>query len=295
MVFFDRFYREVFGVDAATLSENVEAQRPKMKPEYGQLFDEILHDCAETVRKDPSDFDALVRGITVYMIVIEGTLALTGARFMLRTMKDNGWLPGFQQGFTAVNRDESRHVGFGVKFLADAIKADRATRETIQATLEETLPVGTLALAPPYADDPFDFVTPVRLRLAGDLRVRDALAVEEARRDGHGARWPSSRLSRSPRAAPAARRRARASGCSRPGFEVLKQEGYAGLTTAKVAARSGQNKALISYHFGSKQGLVAAVGREVRDSITDEVLGGIGRAARRSRGWCAACSTACGG
>ena len=30
MVFFDRFYREVFGVTAATLSENVEAQRPKM-------------------------------------------------------------------------------------------------------------------------------------------------------------------------------------------------------------------------------------------------------------------------
>src|SRR3954466_4117036 len=87
MVFFDRFYREVFGVDAVTLSENVEAQRPKMKPEYGQLFDDILHDCAETVRKDPSDFSALVRGITVYMIVIEGTLALTGARFMLRTMK----------------------------------------------------------------------------------------------------------------------------------------------------------------------------------------------------------------
>jgi TetR/AcrR family transcriptional repressor of bet genes len=60
------------------------------------------------------------------------------------------------------------------------------------------------------------------------------------------------------------------------GFEVLKEDGYAGLTTAKVAARSGQNKALISYHFGSKQGLVAAVGREVRQSITAEVLGGMG-------------------
>jgi AcrR family transcriptional regulator len=60
------------------------------------------------------------------------------------------------------------------------------------------------------------------------------------------------------------------------GFSVLKEDGYAGLTTAKVAARSGQNKALISYHFGSKQGLVAAVGREVRDSITAEVLGGMG-------------------
>lgn len=59
------------------------------------------------------------------------------------------------------------------------------------------------------------------------------------------------------------------------GMEVLKAEGYAGLTTAKVAARSGQNKALISYHFGSKQGLVAAVGRELSESITEELLGGL--------------------
>ncbi len=56
-------------------------------------------------------------------------------------------------------------------------------------------------------------------------------------------------------------------------MEVLKSEGYAGLTTAKVAARSGQNKALISYHFGSKQGLVAAVGHELSESITEELLG----------------------
>lgn len=59
------------------------------------------------------------------------------------------------------------------------------------------------------------------------------------------------------------------------GLEVLKAEGYAGLTTAKVAARSGQNKSLIAYHFGSKQGLVAAVGAEVSTSITEEVLGGL--------------------
>jgi TetR/AcrR family transcriptional regulator, transcriptional repressor of bet genes len=61
------------------------------------------------------------------------------------------------------------------------------------------------------------------------------------------------------------------------GLEVLKADGYAGLTTAKVAARSGQNKALIAYHFGSKDGLVAAVGREVAEAITEEVVGGLGR------------------
>ena len=60
------------------------------------------------------------------------------------------------------------------------------------------------------------------------------------------------------------------------GLEVLKADGYAGLTTAKVAARSGENKALIGYHFGSKQGLVAAAGREVAESITAEVVDGIG-------------------
>ena len=160
MVFFDRFYREVFGVDAVTLTQNVENQRGKTRPEYGELFDGILHDCAETLRKDPSDMNALVRGVTVYMVVIEGTLALTGARFIIRSLKQNDWLPGFRQGFTAVNRDESRHVGFGVKFLADRIKEDEAYKQTVADTLKETLPVGTLALAPPMVDDPYDFVTP---------------------------------------------------------------------------------------------------------------------------------------
>jgi ribonucleoside-diphosphate reductase beta chain len=160
MVFFDRFYREVLGVDAETLTKNVEAQRSRMNREYGELFDGILHDCAETLRKDPSDMSALVRGVTVYMVVIEGTLALTGARFIIRTLKERDWMPGFRQGFTAVNRDESRHVGFGVKFLADAIKENESHKQTIQDTLQETLPIGTLALAPPMVDDPYDFVTP---------------------------------------------------------------------------------------------------------------------------------------
>jgi AcrR family transcriptional regulator len=59
-------------------------------------------------------------------------------------------------------------------------------------------------------------------------------------------------------------------------FEVLKRDGYAGLTTAKVAAASGQNKALISYYYGSKQGLVQAVARHVSERITEEVLGAVG-------------------
>ncbi|MCB8916126.1 MAG: TetR/AcrR family transcriptional regulator [Thermoleophilales bacterium] len=54
--------------------------------------------------------------------------------------------------------------------------------------------------------------------------------------------------------------------------ETLLEEGYAGLTYAKVAFRSGENKSLISYYFGSKQGLVAAVADVIGERITDHVL-----------------------
>jgi TetR/AcrR family transcriptional repressor of bet genes len=62
-------------------------------------------------------------------------------------------------------------------------------------------------------------------------------------------------------------------------LEVMKADGYAGLTIAKVAARAGENKALIAYHFGSKDGLVAAVGRELAQMITNRVLTRIEKAA----------------
>jgi ribonucleoside-diphosphate reductase beta chain len=159
-VFFDRFYREVIGADAETIADNLAEQRKHVNAEWKQLFDGILHECAETLRKDPSDMEALVRGITVYMIVIEGTLALTGARFILRSLKERDLMPGFRDGFTHVNRDESRHVGFGVKFLADAIREETRYKEVVRDTLQETLPVGVLAFSPPWVEDRYDFETP---------------------------------------------------------------------------------------------------------------------------------------
>ena len=55
-------------------------------------------------------------------------------------------------------------------------------------------------------------------------------------------------------------------------IEVLKSDGYAGLTIAKVAARAGESKPLVAYHYGSKQGLVQAAGRSIAELITDQVL-----------------------
>jgi ribonucleoside-diphosphate reductase beta chain len=160
VVFWDGFYREVFGEKPSTLGEQIENQRYVVNDDWEKMFDGILHDSAEKLRKDPSDYASLVRGVTVYMIVIEGMLALTAARFMIKALKERGWFPGFVSGFTAVNRDESRHVGFGVKFLADAIKDDPANARIVEDTLKECLPVAPLVFVPPWVDDPYDFQTP---------------------------------------------------------------------------------------------------------------------------------------
>lgn len=55
-------------------------------------------------------------------------------------------------------------------------------------------------------------------------------------------------------------------------LEVLKADGYAGLSVGKVADRAGESKALIAYHYGSKHGLVAAAGKSVAEQITARVL-----------------------
>ncbi|HEX2128394.1 MAG TPA: ribonucleotide-diphosphate reductase subunit beta [Solirubrobacterales bacterium] len=160
VVFWDRFYREVFNSDAEGIAEQLNQHRYVVNKDWETMFDGILHEAAERLRKDPSDFPALVRGVTTYMVVIEGMLALTAARFMIKSLKERGWFPGFVQGFTAVNRDESRHVGFGVKFLADAIKADKANAQIVIDTLKETLPVAPMVFVPPWVDDPYNFDTP---------------------------------------------------------------------------------------------------------------------------------------
>jgi AcrR family transcriptional regulator len=58
-------------------------------------------------------------------------------------------------------------------------------------------------------------------------------------------------------------------------IEVLKADGLAGLTIAKVAVMAGESKPLVVYHYGSKQGLVQAAGQAIAELITDEVLAAV--------------------
>ena len=150
-VFFDRWWREVVGTSSKSLTELLAEIRPDTNEGYDILFYEKLPATAQRLASNPKDFDAFVEGITLYHIVIEATIALTGQRFELEAMRETGATDrGFYQGFTAVARDESRHVSFGIKVLQEAVREDpKRFAPIIQRTLVESLPLITGTLEPP--------------------------------------------------------------------------------------------------------------------------------------------------
>ena len=150
-VFFQRWWHEVVGTEAKSLGDLLTEIRPEANAGYNELFYDRLPATAQRLASNPKDFDAFVEGITLYHIIIEATIALTGQRFELESMREMGTTDrGFYRGFTAVARDESRHVSFGIKVLQDAVREDpQRFAPLIQKTLIECLPLVTGTLDPP--------------------------------------------------------------------------------------------------------------------------------------------------
>jgi ribonucleoside-diphosphate reductase beta chain len=115
-VFFQRFFEEVFSVRGG-LGAALAAIKPQATQGFRKIFDHELVDATERVRVNPKDDVAWVEAVVIYHIMIEGWLALNGQRATLRQLRAVGLMPGFVAGFTAVARDESRHLGFGVAAL----------------------------------------------------------------------------------------------------------------------------------------------------------------------------------
>ena len=150
-VFFQRWWHDVVGTGARNLGELLKEIRPDANEGYNVLFYERLPATAQRLASNPKDFDAFVEGVALYHIVIEATIALTGQRFELESMREQGLTDrGFYQGFTAVARDESRHVNFGIKVLQEAVREDaQRYAPLIQKTLVECLPLISGTLDPP--------------------------------------------------------------------------------------------------------------------------------------------------
>ena len=99
----------------------------------------MLGSRVQRLAEDPTNIETLVEAVTLYHMVIEGMLALTGQHFIIDFNEREGTLPGFVHGFNLVARDEHRHVAFGARFLRDMVTEDPSYKEAIQRTLEEAL------------------------------------------------------------------------------------------------------------------------------------------------------------
>jgi ribonucleoside-diphosphate reductase beta chain len=156
--FFERFYREVGVVDSDDLTDMLSQVEVHLNDAFNVLFDEQLGSRVNKLGSDPTDRVALVEAVTIYHMVIEGMLALTGQHFIIDYNEQMGTLPGFVEGFNNVARDEHRHVAFGARFLRDSAEESDEYREAIERTMQEVLPVADKVLVPPWAEDmPEDF------------------------------------------------------------------------------------------------------------------------------------------
>ncbi|HMA27085.1 MAG: ribonucleotide-diphosphate reductase subunit beta [Solirubrobacterales bacterium] len=152
--FFDRFFSEV-GVlaGAEELPQRLDALDEHLNDAFRILFDDLLKSRVDRLGQEPGDRDALVEAVTLYHMVIEGMLALTGQHFIIDYNERMGTLPGFVEGFSNVARDEHRHIAFGVRFLTDSVQEDARYRQVIQGMLEQAIPVADKVIDPPWAEE----------------------------------------------------------------------------------------------------------------------------------------------
>jgi ribonucleoside-diphosphate reductase beta chain len=148
--FFNRFYDEVGVLEADNLQDRLAETSDHVNPEFNELFDEMLKGRVDHLARKPEDLEALVEAVTLYHMVIEGMLALTGQHFIMQYNEEVGTLPGFVEGFNNVARDEHRHVAFGARFLREMAQADPKYADAITRMLAEVAPIADAVLRPKW-------------------------------------------------------------------------------------------------------------------------------------------------
>jgi hypothetical protein len=153
-VFFHRFFKEVIGVGGETVQQTLSSTLPQLNWGYRGIFDR-LDLMAEELTKDRS-LPKYAQAITLYHLIVEGSLAQPGQHFIEDFFASEETMPGFSSGIANVSRDEQRHIGFGVKVLSELLAEDapgwEENRAAVTELLREVLPYGPAVFIPPEMD-----------------------------------------------------------------------------------------------------------------------------------------------
>jgi hypothetical protein len=148
-VFFKRFMQEVCGIGSGSMASGLESIKPQLTSGFRKIFDR-LDVMADELRADRSPAK-LAAAVTLYHVVIEASLAQPGQHFICGYLEERDQLPAFREGMRNIAADEQRHIGFGVKLLADLNREDpvgvpravaRILREVTRYTAQVLMPPG---------------------------------------------------------------------------------------------------------------------------------------------------------
>jgi ribonucleoside-diphosphate reductase beta chain len=148
MQFYARFQNEVIA-DPAAIGDHVARAREVLGAPFKTVFDDALVSAHDRLRRDPRSREAKVDFVTIYHMVIEGTLGITASHFLLDFLRDRGVLPGFVDGYGRIAADEQRHITYGTGFLQRAVREDAGMAALIRARILDLLPAVAESVSPP--------------------------------------------------------------------------------------------------------------------------------------------------
>lgn len=130
--FFDRWLSEVVGrpIDAPLYQGDA----------YRALFYDELPNVMDHLLTDPSP-KSQVRAIATYHMIVEGVLAETGYYGVTQAVGSTGNVPGLVQGMVLIQRDEARHIAFGIALLERLISAEPRLWDTLNDRMNTLLPL----------------------------------------------------------------------------------------------------------------------------------------------------------
>src|SRR3954462_7203294 len=149
-LFFHRFFKEVIGVGGESLEDTISSTLPQLNWGYLGVFNR-LDRMAEELRKDTS-LPKYAQAITLYHLIVEGSLAQPGQHFIEDFFAKGETMPGFSAGMENVSRDEQRHIGFGVKVLSELLRESDECKAAVDELLAEVFPWLSSVFIPPNWD-----------------------------------------------------------------------------------------------------------------------------------------------
>jgi ribonucleoside-diphosphate reductase beta chain len=148
MQFYSRFQNEVIA-DPGAIADHVDRAREVLSEPFKEIFDGALVEAHERLRLDPGNREAKVDFVTIYHMVLEGTLGIVTSHFLLDLLAERELLPGFANGYGRIASDEQRHIAYGTWFLREAVRADEGMAEVVRSRLLDLMPAVAASLSPP--------------------------------------------------------------------------------------------------------------------------------------------------